>query len=240
MRILVINPNTTVEMTKQIERELNGIKRHDTVLQVTNPSFGPEGLASSYDEIVAGFELIKIVQAAKQEGYDAIVVACFSDPGIAAAKELCDIPVVGIAEASMHMACMLGHKFTILTTSPKRIPSKALYVRYNGIENRLASVRALGVGVVETTHKPQRTKDAILAVATRAIAEDGAEVIILGCAGMAGYGKELEERLGVPVLDPNAIALKMAEAMVDLGLRPSKAGLFAYPPTLQSSIRACR
>jgi len=232
MRILVINPNTTVEMTKQIERELNRIKRDDTVLTVTNPSFGPEGLASNYDEVVAGFELIKIVQAARDDGYDAVVIACFSDPGIVAAKELCDIPVVGIAEASIHMACMLGSKFTILTTSRKRVPSKALYVRYNGLESRLASVRALGVSVVETSHEPSKTKEAILNVAREAIEEDGAEVIILGCAGMAGYGQELEEKLGVPVLDPNAVALKMAEAMVDLGLKPSKAGLFAHPPAL--------
>lgn len=228
----MINPNTTVEMTKQIERELNRLKGDDTVLEVTNPSSGPGAVASNYDEIVAGFELLRMVQAAEDDGYDAIIIACFSDPAIVAAKELCDIPVVGIAEASMHMACMLGSKFTILTTSRKRIPSKALYVRYNGLESRLASVRALGVSVVETSHEPGKTKEAILNVAREAIEEDGAEVIILGCAGMAGYGKELEEELGVPVLDPNAVALKMAEAMVDLGLKPSKAGLFAHPPAL--------
>ena len=232
MKILVINPNTTIEMTQQIGMAMNAVKRADTVLEVTNPPVGPAGLASGYDEVIAGYELIKMVQAARHQGYDAIIIACYSDPGIVAAKELCDFPVVGIAEAAMHMACMLGRKFTVLTTSKARVPSKEAYVRYNGLDSRLASVRPLGVTVVETSHEPQKTKDAILAVARKAIEEDGAEVIILGCAGMAGYAEELEQKLGVPVLDPNAVALKMAEAMVDLQLRPSRIGFFAQPPQL--------
>ncbi len=232
MKILVINPNTTVEMTKQIETAMNAVKRADTILEVVNPPYGPAGLASGYDEVIAGYELVKMVQTARHQGYDAIVIACYSDPGIVAAKELCDFPVVGIAEAAMHMACMLGRKFTVLTTAKARIPSKEAYVRYNGLDSRLASVRSLGITVVETSHEPGKTKDAILAVARKAIEEDGAEVIILGCAGMAGYAEELEQKLGVPVLDPNAVALKMAEAMVDLQLKPSRIGIFAYPPQL--------
>jgi allantoin racemase len=219
-------------MTEQIETAMNAVKRADTVLEVKNPSVGPAGLASGYDEVIAGYELVQMVQTARHQGYDAIIIACYSDPGIVAAKELCDFPVVGIAEASMHMACMLGRKFTVLTTSKARIPSKEAYVLYNGLDSRLASVRPLGVTVVETSHEPERTKDAILAVARKAIEEDGAEVIILGCAGMAGYAEELEQKLGVPVLDPNAVALKMAEAMVDLQLKPSRIGFFAHPPQL--------
>jgi allantoin racemase len=230
MKILVINPNTTAEMTRQIERAMNAVKRIDTVLEVMNPPVGPAALASGYDEVIAGYELVKIVQAARHQGYDAIIIACYSDPGIIAAKELCDFPVVGIAEATMHMACMLGRKFTVLTTSKARVPSKEAYVLHNGLDSRLASVRPLGVTVVETSHEVQKTKDAILAVARRAIEEDGAEVIILGCAGMTGYAQELEEKLGVPVLDPNVVALKMAETMVDLQLKPSRIGFFAHPP----------
>jgi allantoin racemase len=232
MRILVINPNTTVEMTKQIELAMNAVKRADTVLEVTNPVAGPAGLSSGYDEVIASYELVKMVQSARDEGYDAIVIACYSDPGIVAAKEICDFPVVGIAEATMHMACMLGRKFTVLTTSQARVPSKEAYVWANGLGSRLASVRPLGVSVVETSHDPQKTKDAVLAVARTAIDEDGAEVIILGCAGMAGYAEELAQELGVPVLDPNTIALKTAELMVDLQLKASRRGYYASPPQL--------
>lgn len=229
MKILVINPNTTAEMTAQVEQAMNAVKRADTTLTAVNPETGPTGLSCGYDETVAGFELLKIVQDNLDAGYDAIVIACYSDPGIVGAKELCDIPVVGIAEAAMHVACMLGSKFTVLTTSKARRPSKEAYVFANGLGSRLASVRALGVAVEETTHDPERTKEAVLSVARKAIDEDRAEVIILGCAGMAGYAKELEQTLGVPVLDPSAVAIKVAEAMVDLGLQPSKIGLFARP-----------
>jgi allantoin racemase len=232
VKILVINPNTTAEVTKQVEATMKAVKRQDTILEVTNPQRGPTAVSSSYDELVAGCELLKMLREAKPEDYDAIIIACYSDPGIVAAKELCDIPVVGIAEAAMHVACMLGRKFTVLTTSKARVPSKEAYVYHNGLQDRLASVRALGVGVVEASHEPDKAKEAISTVAARAIDEDGAEVIILGCAGMAGYAQDLEERLGVPVLDPSAIALKVAEAMVDLQLKPSKMGFFAHPPQL--------
>ena len=172
------------------------------------------------------------MEAAKVEDYDAIVIACYSDPGIVGAKELCDIPVVGIAEAAMHAVCMLGSKFTVLTTSKGLRPSKEAYVFADGLGSRLASGRAVGVNVVETTHDPGGTKAAVMSVARAAIDEDGAEVITLGCAGMVGYAKQLEAKLGVPVLDPTAVATKLAEAIVDLGLQPSKMGLFAQPPQL--------
>lgn len=229
MRILVVNPNTTVEMTKQIERTLNAVKRADTVLEVMNPAVGSAGLESAYDELVSGLEMLKIVQAGRAKGYDALVIACFSDPAVIAAKEILDVPVVGIAEAAMHMACMIGRKFSIVVTFRHRVPGKELYVVNNGLEGRLASVRGLGLSVVETSSEPEKTKEAILSLARTAIDEDGAEVIILGCAGMSGYARELEQKLGVPVLDPVPVALKMAEVMVDLGLKPSKIGLFARP-----------
>jgi allantoin racemase len=94
----------------------------------------------------------------------------------------------------------------------------------------LASVRSLDLSVAETDADPKRTKKRVLQVAKAAAEEDGAEVVILGCSGMAGYAPELESKLGVRVLDPSAVALKVAEAMVDLGLRHSKVGLFASPP----------
>jgi len=204
---------------------MNAVRRQGTILEVTNPRRGPTAVSSSCDELVAGCEVLEILRQIKREDYDAVVIACYSEPGIAAAKELCDIPVVGIAEAAMHVACMLGSKFTILTTSKARVPAKEAYVHQKGLQDRLASVRALGVGVVEASHDPERAKEAVCRVAANAIEQDGAQVIILGCAGMAGYAHELQERLGVPVLDPSTVALKVAEVLVDLQLRPSRIGL---------------
>jgi allantoin racemase len=230
MRIMVINPNTSISMTEHLRRELEAIKRPDTELSVVCPATGPVSIESAYDEAVAVPPTLELVQQANEEGYDGIILACFSDPGIHAAKEISDIPVVGIQEASLHAAAMLGYKFTILTPLPQRIPHKHEEVRRYRLESSLASVRALGMTVAETDADPERTKQRILETASRAAEEDGAEVMILGCAGMAGYAGEVERKLGVTVLDPSAVALKMCEALVDAGVRHSKRALFAQPP----------
>jgi allantoin racemase len=231
MKIMVINPNTSVSMTDHLRLELERIKRADTQLMVTCPTVGPLTIESAYDEALAVPPTLELVRRANAEGYDGVILACFSDPGIHAAKEISEIPVVGIQEASLHAAAMLGFKFTILTPLQSRIPHKHEEVRRYRLEASLASVRALGLSVAETDADPARTKKRILEVASRAAEEDGAEVIILGCAGMAGYAAEVERELGVVVLDPSAVALKLCEALIEAGLRHSKRAFFARPPS---------
>ena len=159
-----------------------------------------------------------------------MILACFSDPGLEAAKEISEIPVIGIEESTLHVAAMLGARFSVMTPRKERIAARKEHVYIRGMDHFLASVRSLDLSVAETDADPERTKKRVLEVARLAAEEDGAEIIILGCAGMAGYAPELESKLGVKVLDPSAVALKVAEAMVDLGLRHSKRGLFAPPP----------
>jgi allantoin racemase len=233
MKIMVINPNTSVSMTDHLRVELEKIKRADTRLTVICPDSGPITIESAYDEALAVPPTLELVRRANAEGYDGVILACFSDPGIHAAKEISEIPVVGIQEASLHAAAMLGFKFTILTPLARRIPHKHAEVRRYRLEDSLASVRALGMSVAETDADPARTKQRILEVAARAAEEDGAEVMILGCAGMAGYAAEVERELGVVVLDPSAVALKLCEALIDAGLRHSKRAFFAKPPVKQ-------
>lgn len=230
MKIMVINPNTSVSMTDHLRRELETVKRADTELTVTCPTVGPVTIESAYDEAMAVPPTLELVRRANEQGYDGVILACFSDPGIHAAKEISDIPVVGIQEASLHAAAMLGYKFSILTPLPRRIPHKHEEVRRYRLEESLASVRALGMSVAETDADPARTKRRILEVAALAAEEDGAEVMILGCAGMAGYAAEVERKLGVVVIDPSAVALKFCEALIDAGLKHSKRALFARPP----------
>ena len=230
MRILVINPNTSVSMTDHIREALIPIKRKDTKLTVVCPDRGPETIESAYDEAYAIPPTLELVSKANEEGYDAVVLACFSDPGLDAAKEVSAIPVLGIEEASLHVAAMLGARFTVLTPRKERIASKREHVHMRGLSHFLASVRSLDLTVAETDADPAKTKKRIFDVARRAVEEDGAEVIILGCGGMAGYAPEMEEKLKVKVIDPTSAALKIAEALVDLGLVHSKAGLYATPP----------
>jgi allantoin racemase len=233
VRILVINPNTTESMTEHLRRELAPLKAASTELTVINPAHGPVSIESAYDEALAIPPTLELVKQAELDGYDAVVLACFSDPGLEAARELVTIPVVGIEEATLHVAAMLGYRFAILTTRCQRVPSKTEHVRLRGLDGKLASVRPLEMSVLEMDAEPERTKARILEVAGAAVAEDGAEVIILGCAGLAGYAADVERALGVVVLDPSPIALKMAEMLASLGLKHSKRGLYAYPPPKQ-------
>jgi allantoin racemase len=229
MRIMVINPNTSESMTDHLEQELSRIKRPDTVLTVVGAERGPETIESAYDEAYAIPATLEWVKRANQEGYQAIVIACFSDPGLDAAREISTIPVIGIEEASLHFAAMLGARFTVITPRRERIPSRREHVHRRGLDYFLASVRSLDLSVAETDAEPEKTKRRVLEVARGAV-EDGAEIIILGCAGMVGYAQEIEAELRIKVIDPSAVALKLAEAMVDLGLTHSKAGLYATPP----------
>ena len=230
MRIMIINPNTSISMTDHIREELIPLKRSDTELTVTCPDKGPETIESAYDEAFATPPTLALVKKANVEGYDAVVLACFSDPGLHAAREISSIPIIGIEESSLHVAAMLGAKFSIMTPRKTRIAAKQEEVHIRGMNYFLASVRSLDLSVAETDADPEKTKQRIFDVATKAVQEDGAEVIILGCAGMAGYAPELEKRLGIKIIDPTAVALKIAEAIVDLGLTHSKTGLYATPP----------
>ena len=230
MRIFVINPNTSKSMTDHIRRELEKVKRADTELTVVCPERGPVSIESAYDEALAQPPTLELVRKANDEGYDAVILACFSDPALDAAKEISDIPVIGIEESTMHVAAMLGHKFSITTAFRNRVPTRELHARKHGVESAYASTLVLNMSVLEMDANPEKAKARILEAAKESVERDGTEVIILGCAGLAGYAEDVERELGVVVLDPTSVALKVAEALVDLGLRHSKVGRFARPP----------
>lgn len=230
MRIFVINPNTSESVTEHVRRELERIKRPDTELTVTNPKHGPVSIESAYDEALATPGTLELVRQANDEGYDAVVLACFSDPGLDAAKEISEIPVIGIEEATLHVAAMLGHKFSITTTGRNRAPTREIHVKLRNVETAYASALVMDMPVLEMDANPKEAKARILELAREAIEEEGTEVVILGCAGLAGYAEDIERELGIVVLDPSSVGLKIAEAMVDLGVSHSKVARFATPP----------
>jgi len=230
MKIMVINPNTSESMTRHMEEVLKKIKRSDTELYVCGLEKGPFTLESSYDKALAVPHILPLVRRANKEAYDAVVIAAFCDPGLSAAREISGIPVFGLEESTLHVAAQLGARFTILSMTDSHVAHKYAEVRDYGLSSFLASVRPLGLTVAETDANPIRTKKLGMEVARRAVEEDHAEVIVLGCAGMAGYSREMEEQLGITVLDPSTITLKFCEAMVDAGVRHSKRGLYAVPP----------
>jgi allantoin racemase len=218
MRILVVNPNTTASMTDRVRRELEAVKGRETELTVVNPAAGPAAIESAEDEALAIPPMLDLIREAAPR-HDAVVIACFSDPGLDDARRIVSIPVVGIEESSLHLAAQLGRRFTILTSRAARVPAKIAHVARLGLSSRLASVRPLEMGVLEMDADPERAVARILEVGGGAVREDGAEVIVLGCAGLAGHAATLGPTLGVPVIDPSPVALATAEMLVRLQLR---------------------
>ncbi|UCH37762.1 MAG: aspartate/glutamate racemase family protein [Candidatus Bathyarchaeota archaeon] len=229
MKILVINPNTSTEVTHQIEESLKPYQRTDVELDVVNPERGPPGIESYYHKAIAAVETIKLTQHAEKNQYDAVIIACFSDPGLEGAREVVRIPVVGIGEASVLLAASLGHRFSIIAILKNSIPRAERLVGQLGLTPKLASVREIGMGVVEMEEAKEKGWQRILERCRSAITVDDAEVIVLGCAGMSGLAQKLQRELGVPVIDPTLAAYKIAEVLVDMDLTHSKIALYKGP-----------
>ena len=235
MNILFINPIGTDAFDKHMLKTINEVKRPDAKVKVVHLKKGPVHLEYHYYEHLNLGETLEWVRWAEKEGFDAVVVGCFYDPGIREARELVSIPVVFPAETTMHVAATLGHKFSIIVGRRKWIPRMESNVYIYGLERKLASFRTIEFTVPRMGQEPEKLKKAILAEARKAIEEDGAEVIVLGCTGEAGFMKELIRKLKVPVLDPVVTAWKYAEMMADLyrkvGLTHSKLYGFEPPPS---------
>lgn len=230
MRILFINPNTTAEFTTRIQKVADQYRLPTTEVVALNPERGPRSIECVYDELLSVPGTLEI-GIREMDRVDGIAIACYSDhASIYALRELGHAPVLGIAEASMIVACTLGHRFSIVTTGESWLPLLEDAVRHYGLESRCASVRSTHLSVLDQeAASPADVYKLILDEARRALDEDGAEVICLGCASMTGLDKGLEEALGVPVLDGVVCALKLLEAFAGYGLKTSKRRAYARP-----------
>jgi allantoin racemase len=216
MKILIINPNSDLEMTEAIQRTAENFS--DGEFEVTcKPTPGAPKFIETYeDEIKTAPGMIQLVRE-NEDKFDAFIIACHDDPNLDVMKEITRKPVVGIAEASMKIASMLGHRFSVLTTSEHSIPIKEALARKYHLQDVLVSVRAPRE---ETIEKSDELK--YMETAQSSIKEDMAEVLVLGCAGMTGLDKHLEEKLGIPVLDGIVCALIIASGLVKYKISTSK------------------
>jgi allantoin racemase len=216
MKILIINPNSDLEMTAAIERSAERYAAGEFEV-VCKPTPGaPEFIETYEDQLKAAPGMLQLVRE-NEDAFDAFVVACHCDPNLDALKEISWKPVVGIGEASIKIASMLGHRFSVISTDSHSIPSKEALVRKYHLQDLLASVRAPGDEMMSYSDEEQ-----YLQIAKSALEEDRAEVIVLGCAGMAGLDKRLQEELGAPVLDGVVCALIMAVGLAKYGVSTSK------------------
>lgn len=211
----------------EMERRRDYLQRHaaaDVVVAVQSVPAGFPSIESERDAVMVAPHLMAGLQRAEAEGAQAGIVGCFSDPAIDAIRETVAMPIVGPGQSSITLALQLGERYAILSPLDSAAKRAAPRLRSQALNDRLASVRGVGVSVVDLARGGNDAWDRIVATGRRCIDEDGADVLVMGCMSMAfmGIERELSKRLSAPVVSPVLAALKTAETLLDLGLSHSR------------------
>lgn len=228
MRILVVNVNTTASMTAAIGASARSVASPGTEIIELTPDLGADSCEGNFESYLAAIAVMdKVV---RYEGpYDAVIQAGYGEHGREGLQELLDVPVVDITDAAASTAQFLGHKYSVVTTLDRAVPLIEDRLKLSGLLERCASVRASGLGVLELEEDPDRAVAAIVEQSRIAVEQDKAEVIVLGCGGMAELEERVREATGVPIVDGVRAAVTVAESLVRLGLSTSKVRTYAPP-----------
>jgi len=235
MRIKIINPNTTMEMTEGIGDAARSVAREGTEIISVSPEFGPVSIESYYDEYVSACGVLDEVRKGNDEDIDAYVIACYGDPGLHAARELTEKPVIGIAEASFYTASMLAARFSVVSVVPRIRTMLEELVKSYGMQDKCVAIRTTPLYVLDIEKDPEGSFEKLRDEVRRSVKNDEAEAVCLGCAGFAQFAQELEDELCVPVLDGVVCATKQAEVLVELNKKTSK--LKTYRPPEQKRFK---
>lgn len=228
MRILVANVNTTESMTEAIASSARAVAAPGTEIIGITPRFGADSCEGNFESYLAAVAVMDAITA--YEGpYDAVIQAGYGEHGREGLQELLDVPVVDITEAAASTAMYLGHKYSVVTTLDRTVPLIEDRLKLAGLDARCASVRASGLGVLELETEPDRAVSAIVEQARAAVERDHAEVICLGCGGMAELEEQVRAATGVPIVDGVRSAVTVAEGLVRMGLSTSKVRTYAAP-----------
>lgn len=225
MKLLVINPNTTASMTQAIDATAQRVARSETRVVTMQPDHGPASI-QGYLDIARSLDGL-LDMAEQHKDADATVVACFDDTGLDALRCIMDGPVIGIGEASFHAASMIAARFSVVTTLSRSIAGLSENLVKYGLMSRCAGIRAAEVPVLSLEADPEEARNRIEAEISKALSEDHAEAIVLGCSGMSGLAESLSLKFGVPVVDGVSSAVAIAEALVRARLATSKVGSYA-------------
>ncbi len=233
-RILVINPVTNPAFAASLASYLAELLAgSDVAADVVSLPAGPVSVETYFDE---AFAVPGVLETVSREAgrYHGIVVNCFADPGVDAAREMVTIPVVGPAEASMLLACTLGHRFAVVSVHRNSGPWVERQVRAIGLEARLAWATGVEIPVAGLVADPEAATPLVVEAAREAVGRHAAEVVVLGCTGMARLARAVREELardgfGVPVIEPLAASLRLVQALLELGLTHSRVGLYGGP-----------
>lgn len=220
-------PMGRAEMDRR-EALLNGWAFAGTEARVIDVPSGPTSIESAYEEMIAIPPTLDLIMQCERDGYDAAIIGCFGDPGLEAARELVSMPVVGPCESSLLLAAGLGHRFSVLTIFDSLIAGQELLAVKAGVREKLGSVRATNIPVLELMKEPAATKARLIEVARACVEQDRADALLFGCMTMSflDMGEEISAEVGVPVVNAGRTALKHAEMLVSMGMAHSKK---AYP-----------
>jgi allantoin racemase len=228
VKIIVVNVNTSESMTEIIDAGARRYASPGTQVVTLRPVFGPEAVDCNFESYLSAVGVMDRVLT-YDEPFDAVVLAGFGEHGRDGLQELIEQPVVEICEASAHTAMLIARSFSVVTTLQRSVPAIEDRLRLAGLLHRCASIRASGMSTLELDADPQAAIRGIVEQARIAVRQDHAEAICLGCAGMAGLEEAITAELGVPVIDGIGAAVRLAEAIVGLGVTTSKASTYAAP-----------
>jgi Asp/Glu/hydantoin racemase len=233
MKLLAINPNISESVSRLIGDEARRAASPGTEITMLTAPFGVAYIETRFEALIGAYAVATLA-AEHWEGHDAVIVAAFGDPGVAGLREALDIPVVGLTEAALATACLLGNRFSIVGISRRITAWYRESVERNGLVGRLASVRSLDqplrdIGRVQDDHAAR-----LKALCNAVVDEDGADVVILGGAPLAGLARSIEGEIPVPVVDGVSSAVRHAETLVRLNPGAARAGSFAPPPAKPS------
>ncbi|MEW1958350.1 aspartate/glutamate racemase family protein [Kineococcus sp. NPDC059986] len=226
--VRVLNPNTSVAMTQAVLAAARAVARPGTTVTATHSRAAPATVETHVDEVFGAAGVLAQVERGERDGVDGYVVACFGDTGLPAARELARGPVVGMTEAALQAVSLLAHRFCVITMPPRTLAMTDRVVQELGLAHR-CTVRAVDVSVAEVESGAGPAFDAFAQEARQALADDGAEAVVLGCAGLTELVDGLREALGVPVVDGVAAATTAVEGLLAQGLTTSRANTWAAP-----------
>lgn len=228
MRLLLLNPNTSVSMTDRMTSTAEAARAPDTVIIPMTATRGVPYIATRAEAQIGGAIALEML-AEQHMSIDAAIIAAFGDPGLFGARELFDVPVVGLAEAAMLTACMVGRRFAIVTFASALGPWYEECVAMHGLGERCAGILCLDTPFTSANDVAEHNEDLLVELANRAVRERDADVVILAGAPLTGLAGKVAHRIPVPVIDQVAAAVKQAEALVSLKLRKALAGTFRRP-----------
>lgn len=219
--LIVINPNSSLTVTDGIDAAIDPLRAFGIPIRCLTLAEGPPSIENQRQADLTIGPMLTL--AAAQADAAGFVIACFGDPGLHALRTQTSLPVVGIQEAAVMTALTLGQRFGVIAILPSSVPRHLRAFGSMGVTDRLAGDRALGLGVTDLADA-RKSREAMISAGLKLRDDDGADVLIMGCAGMAHYRAPLQAATGLPVVEPCQAAVSMALGQIALGLSHNVGG----------------